>query len=187
MGILDHLPGWRVDWAWAPRHRGLTCFHTRTITLDARLGRRDERCVLSHELVHAERGPFPRWLRPREERLVSSIAARRLIPLDALGEALAWSLDAHIVADETSTSRRCTRASRRYEPRSGPIYSIGRNIMAVTDLWHVRGGARCPECRTKAGAPSTRHGRGVRWRVTVGTIPRGRSQSRPTPKRGRRR
>lgn len=99
-GILDHLPGWRVDWAWAPRHRGLTCFHTRTITLDARLGRRDERCVLSHELVHAERGPFPRWLRPREERLVSSIAARRLIPLDALGEALAWSLDAHIVADE---------------------------------------------------------------------------------------
>lgn len=99
-GILDHLPGWRVDWAWGQRHRGLTCFVSRTITLDARLGRRDERCVLSHELVHAERGPFPRWLRPREERLVSSIAARRLIPLDRLGEALAWSLDAHVVADE---------------------------------------------------------------------------------------
>ncbi|MBB1512026.1 tyrosine-type recombinase/integrase [Tessaracoccus sp. MC1627] len=43
--------------------------------------------------------------------------------------------------------------------------------MAVADLWHVRGGARCPECRTKAGAPSTRHGRGARWRVTVGDHP----------------
>ena len=43
--------------------------------------------------------------------------------------------------------------------------------MAVTDLWHVKGGARCPECRTKAGAPSTRHGRGARWRVTVGDHP----------------
>lgn len=31
---------------------------------------------------------------------MSSIAARRLIPLGALGEALAWSLDAHTVADE---------------------------------------------------------------------------------------
>lgn len=99
-GILDHLPGWRVDWTRGPRHRGLTRFAERAIVLDASLTRRDERCVLSHELVHAERGPFPRWLRPREERLVSSIAARRLIPLDALGEALAWSLDAHIVADE---------------------------------------------------------------------------------------
>lgn len=99
-GELDRLPGWRVEWTRGLRGLGSTKFADRTITLDARLGRRDERCVLSHELVHAERGPFPRWLRPREERLVSSIAARRLIPLDALGEALAWSLDAHIVADE---------------------------------------------------------------------------------------
>lgn len=43
--------------------------------------------------------------------------------------------------------------------------------MAVADLWHLRGGGRCPECRTKVGAPSTRHGRGLRWRVTVGDHP----------------
>ena len=99
-GILDHLPGWRVDWAWNPRHRGLTCFHTRTITLDAALCRRDERCVLSHEVVHAERGPFPRWMRSREERVVASIAARRLIPICTLADALAWSLTPATVADE---------------------------------------------------------------------------------------
>lgn len=39
--------------------------------------------------------------------------------------------------------------------------------MAVTDLWHLADRARCPECRTKAGTPSKRHGRGLRWRVAV--------------------
>jgi len=72
--------------------------------------RRDERFVLSHELVHAERGPFPRWMRPREEHLVSSISARRLIPIRALGEALAWSLDMHTVADELDVDLPTLRA-----------------------------------------------------------------------------
>lgn len=39
--------------------------------------------------------------------------------------------------------------------------------MAVTDLWHLLDGQRCPQCRTKAGTPSKRHGRGMRWRTTV--------------------
>jgi gp43 len=52
----------------------------------------EERCTLTHKLVHAEHGPFPRWLTAREEAAVNAEAARRLILLDALGEALAWSL-----------------------------------------------------------------------------------------------
>lgn len=99
-GALEHLPGWQVDWAQQPPRRGLTSFRRRTITLDASLTRRDQRCVLAHELTHAERGPFPRWQRAREERLVAGLAARRLIPIMALGEALAWSLDADTIADE---------------------------------------------------------------------------------------
>lgn len=44
--------------------------------------------------------------------------------------------------------------------------------MAVTDLWHRADRAPCPACRTRtAGTPTARHGRGLRWRVTVGDHP----------------
>lgn len=109
-GILERLPGWTVNLAWEPPHRGLTHFHRRTITLDATLAGRDERCVLTHELVHAERGPFPRWMRSREECIVSQIAARRLIDLTDLGEALAWSLNPVTVADELDVDLPTLRA-----------------------------------------------------------------------------
>jgi gp43 len=75
-------------------------WNRRTILLDIRLSRVEERCTLAHELVHAERGPFPRWLTTREESVVDAKAARRLIPLDALGEALAWSLHPSVAAEE---------------------------------------------------------------------------------------
>lgn len=39
--------------------------------------------------------------------------------------------------------------------------------MAVTDLWHKRGGGLCEVCGQDAGPASARHGRGLRWRVTV--------------------
>lgn len=50
--------------------------------------------------MHAQRGPCPRWLIPREELTVHAQAARALIPIGRLGEALAWSLDPRVVADE---------------------------------------------------------------------------------------
>ena len=51
--------------------------------------------------MHAERGPAPRWCRPREEEQVRREAARRLIPIRELGEALAaWDWDLWQVADE---------------------------------------------------------------------------------------
>lgn len=59
-----------------------------------------ERCVLAHEAHHALRGPFPRWLQPREEEAVSRAAARYLIPFPRLLDAVAWSREPNEVADE---------------------------------------------------------------------------------------
>lgn len=92
-------PGWSVDLVAMPV-RGMCRWNRRTILLDIRLSRVEERCTLTHELIHAERGPFPRWLTTREEGIVDAKAARRLIPLDALGEALAWSLHPSVAAEE---------------------------------------------------------------------------------------
>lgn len=91
--------GWSVDFVVMPA-RGMCRWNRRTILLDIKLSRIEERCTLAHELVHAERGPFPRWATAREEAAVNAEAARRLIPLDALGEALAWSLHPAVAADE---------------------------------------------------------------------------------------
>ena len=52
--------GWSVDFVVMPA-RGLCRWSRRLILLDIRLSRVEERCTLTHELVHAERGPFPRW------------------------------------------------------------------------------------------------------------------------------
>lgn len=60
------------------------------------------RSTLAHELVHDERRVFPtdRVLRAREELTVERIAARRLIQLDALVDALLWARDARETAAE---------------------------------------------------------------------------------------
>ena len=91
--------GWSVDLVVMPA-RGMCRWNRRTILLDIRLSRIEERCTLTHEIVHAERGPFPRWATAREEAAVNAEVARRLIPLDALGEALAWSLHPAVAAEE---------------------------------------------------------------------------------------
>lgn len=82
--------GWSVDFV-VMSVRGMCRWLRRSILLDIRLSRAEERCMLTHELAHAERGPFPRWLTAREEAAVDADVARRL-SLDALGETLAWSL-----------------------------------------------------------------------------------------------
>ena len=91
--------GWSVDLVAMPV-RGMCRWNRRTILLDIKLSGVEERCTLTHEIVHAERGPFPRWATAREEAAVNAEAARRLIPLDALGEALAWSLHPAVAAEE---------------------------------------------------------------------------------------
>lgn len=71
--------------------RGCINFATREIQLRRSMAPEERRCVLSHELVHDERGPVPRWLTAREESAVRLESARRLIGLDDLADALLWS------------------------------------------------------------------------------------------------
>ncbi|WP_298445927.1 hypothetical protein [Gordonia sp. (in: high G+C Gram-positive bacteria)] len=62
----------------------------------------ERRCTLAHELVHHERGGVPAdpILLAREETHVEAIAARRLVTLDRLVDALTWTRHAAELADE---------------------------------------------------------------------------------------
>ncbi len=79
---FDALPG---------RRRGLCHWPTRTIILRTGMTQAERRSVLGHELGHLTRGRFPGWAKPAEEESVNRWAARRLIPIGNLVEALQWT------------------------------------------------------------------------------------------------
>lgn len=62
----------------------------------------ERRCTLTHELLHIERGPLPAdgRLAAREERIVDEMAARRLITLAQLTDALRWSRHPRDLAEQ---------------------------------------------------------------------------------------
>lgn len=110
---LRGLPSWRIDWAFLPAGTlGATCFLTKTITLDRRLLQAERRSTLAHELEHVARGPVPAdpVLAAREELWVEAAAARKLITLDALADALAWAHNIHELADELWVDVKSARA-----------------------------------------------------------------------------
>lgn len=78
---------------------GFTSFSLRKVWLCRRLRQVHRRCTLTHELIHLERGPVPRHLQAREERIVDGLAARRLIEMDDLIEGLRWSREPAELAD----------------------------------------------------------------------------------------
>lgn len=81
---------------------------TQTIWLDNRLSQAERRSTLTHELVHAERGDEPcvsAWHERHQERPVELEAARRLIDLDDLMDALSWCLSLGEVAEELHVDR----------------------------------------------------------------------------------
>lgn len=84
---LRMLPHITVEWSRAVA-RGRVDGHT--ITLHPLLTQAERRSTLAHELVHIERGPVPDWAWPREELIVEEIAARRLVDLDDLADAIVW-------------------------------------------------------------------------------------------------
>jgi hypothetical protein len=102
--VYDDLPA---------RLRGQVDFATQTITLHRRLDPTEQRCTLAHELVHLERGPVMMLHAPREERAVAEIAARRLVDIDDLAEALRWCGDEHALADELCVDARTVRVRLR--------------------------------------------------------------------------
>lgn len=94
---------WTLKWAplaGVVDKLGVTTWHDKTITLDPDQGQAQRRSTLAHELVHVERGPFSEIYRGREERKVDAVAARRLIGIRELGEALAWAADLAEAAEE---------------------------------------------------------------------------------------
>jgi len=77
------------------------CLHAhRLIILSRRQTQAERRCTIAHELVHLERGPCAPSHVGREELVVEREAARRLISIEALAEAMAWSTDSAEVAEE---------------------------------------------------------------------------------------
>lgn len=108
--VMDTYDPWRalasygnvdvVDAELPPTRRGLIEFATGRITLRPELLDVEKRCTLAHELVHLERGPVLVRQTRREERVVASIAATRLVPLTDLREALRWTTDRHELAEE---------------------------------------------------------------------------------------
>lgn len=100
---LRHLSDWTLVIAdLGDRLLGHTCHTSRTITLNTGLLQTERRSTIAHELEHAHRGPMPRHpvLALREEAVVDQGAARALVTLDALLEALRWSRELHEIADE---------------------------------------------------------------------------------------
>lgn len=81
-------------------------FHgpARVIALDSRLTQVERRCTLAHELVHLERGDDGHcatdWHEDKQEQLVHSIAARRLIATEDLALALILHESIYAQAEE---------------------------------------------------------------------------------------
>lgn len=97
------MTGWLVGWAHLPGGMmGATDHSARIIVLDKRLTQAERRSTLTHEQVHVERGPLPgiAVLDAREEEQVRRISARRLIPLERLADALAWTQNTAEAAEE---------------------------------------------------------------------------------------
>lgn len=97
---LRDLTDWTLHWRPMHGRLGLTNWGDRTITLHPDQDQAQRRSTLAHELQHVARGPVPAFYCPREERAVDEAAARLLIGIRELGEALAWSHDLSEIAAE---------------------------------------------------------------------------------------
>lgn len=112
---LGELADWDLVWApLQPGRRGACHWPTRTLTLAPGLLQAERRSVLAHELEHVARGPAPLWAMALEEEAVNAAAARKLIKLQDLGEALAWSHDPAEIADELWVDVPTLRARLRH-------------------------------------------------------------------------
>jgi len=115
-GRLRALTDWLLGWAHLPGDVvGLTHHDARVIVLDRRLTQAERRSTLAHELEHVRRGPVPTdtVLAAREEEACERAAARGLIDIVHLGEALAWSHSLDEAAEELWVDRGTLEARLR--------------------------------------------------------------------------
>lgn len=112
---LRALADWLLRWECLPDELGRVDWAHRTITMDPRQGQAERRSTIAHELEHIRLGPPPDVpvLIARDEERVNRAAARRLIPIRALGDALAWSQCPHEVAAELWVDRATVEARLR--------------------------------------------------------------------------
>lgn len=98
---LGRLAEWTIRFVTLPRGVRAECHWAACqILMDRRLTQVERRSALAHELEHVHRGPFPRHAKAKEEAAVNAAAARKLVDLHALGEALAWARHESEAADE---------------------------------------------------------------------------------------
>lgn len=82
--------------------RGAWLPDDRVIFLDRALGRADRNSVLAHEIAHIDlehESTGRPWFDRRQERQADRLAARRLIDVERLAEALKWCLCEEELAD----------------------------------------------------------------------------------------
>lgn len=92
---------WTLQWQCLPDGMlGRTDFASRTVTLTVDLSQAERRCTIAHEVEHITAGPVPAFYWPREELRIDEAVACRLIELEDLADALAWSLNVYELADE---------------------------------------------------------------------------------------
>ena len=88
---VDHRPLEAGLWVYYDHRRGRA-------VLNVDLCQFERRATLAHEVVHHERGDVG-CLAARHELQVRMVAARRLVTLDDLTDALLWTRDEHQLAE----------------------------------------------------------------------------------------
>lgn len=104
-GAVAKLQDVLVAFADLPSGRGWWEPDERVLLLDRQQTQREMRCTLAHELEHILRGDqdvsaVSSVLHARQEVAACAAAARRLVPLSRLVDALLWSQDEQELAEE---------------------------------------------------------------------------------------
>jgi len=98
------LSAFTLDFAWLPDGvLAVTDYDAGTVTMARDLDQAERRSTIAHEIEHIRRGWAP--CSSREECAVDQAAARKLIGIRELGEALAWAHDLDEAADELWVDR----------------------------------------------------------------------------------
>lgn len=100
---LRRRPDVDVEFVDLPAGHGWWVPEQRLILIDRRLTQVQRRCTLAHELEHVDRGDTGiscGVLAGRQEARATAAAARRLITLPRLADALLWSRDQGELAEQ---------------------------------------------------------------------------------------
>lgn len=98
------------------------------IVLAPDLTQAERRCTLTHELIHIESG-HTGGCTPWDEAATAQQAARRLIPVEALAEALVWSTNRAVLAEELWVDQ-ATLANRLEHLHPSEVHYIRQRLAA---------------------------------------------------------